>query len=116
MIKGNVGSLTIEEKSILVGSNHFINVFGKDYDGIEIKIGDPVGFYPKEGLQPATGMQQGMEVLGIALNDSPKGTKESVSVVVFGQVRRSDVRLPVEPQLIDDVVKSLRHNGVYLVD
>ncbi len=115
MIKGNIASIDTKQNSMLVGDTHFIHTYSKRSDVEEIQTGDPVGLIDECGLTIADGTSSEIEAIGIALNDSPKDTQESVSVIVFGQVKKSEVNLLEDPQLWQAVVKSLRHNGVYLV-
>ncbi len=112
MIKGNVASFDMSEKTILVGDVYFVQTYNKRSDTEEIKTGDVVGLIQEEGLAKADGST--IEAIGIALSDSPKKTNDAVNVVVFGKVKKSEVHFADDDTKIP-LLKNLRGNGIYLV-
>lgn len=115
MIKANLGSIQVEEKSLLVGVNHLI----VSYPMAEGSKGLTAGTLVKLEKTQVHHITENDDPIGILAQtiETEASKNEVAQVIVFGAVKRdkltfTDQATPVRESLVE----KLRKNGIYAVN
>ena len=118
MVKANVGSVTLEEKTLLSGSNHIVVSYPVK-DGIKgLTAGTAVKLDggKVEHLAADTDDAIGVLYKEVELDESGKTKDSSALVVIFGAVKKSSVSYKdAGTACTEQLVEKLRKNGVYAI-
>ncbi len=115
MIKGNIGTVTIGTKTILVGSNHLVVSYPvkDDLEGVVIGAAVKLNDGKVEHIAADTDDAIGVVYQGVA----GKTKDATVSVVVFGAVKKNEVVFTKDATACtQQLVEKLRKNGVYAIN
>lgn len=114
MIKGNLGNITIEEKTLLSGSNHIVVSYLAKDDLESLKAGTAVKIDGGKIEHIETDTE---DAIGIVYEGFEGKTKDTtVPVVIFGAVKISAVSFSKDAKpCTAGLVEKLRKNGVYAI-
>lgn len=118
MVRANVGSVTLEEKTLLSGNNHIVVSYPVK-DGLKgLTAGTAVKLESGkiEHLAADTDDAIGVLYKEAELDESGKTKDASALVVIFGAVKKSSVSYTdAGTACTEQLVEKLRKNGVYAI-
>ena len=118
MVKANIGNVTLEEKTLLSGSNHIVVSYPVK-DGIKgLAAGTAVKLDGGKVEHVAADTDDAIGVLykEVELDESGKTKDASALVVIFGAVKKSSVSYKAAgTACTEQLVEKLRKNGVYAI-
>ncbi|MEL3903502.1 MAG: hypothetical protein P1P63_00040 [Treponemataceae bacterium] len=119
MIKANIGSVEIAEKTILSGNNHLVVSYPVK-DGLKnLKAGTAVKIESGEVEHLTADTDDAIGVLykSVELADGKTTKDDTALVVIFGAVKKSAVTFTdAETACSEQLVEKLRKNGVYAIN
>lgn len=119
MIKANIGSVEIAEKTILSGNDHLVVTYPVK-DGLKnLTAGTAVKITEGkvEHLTADTDDAIGVLYKAVELAEKEKSKEDTALVVIFGAVKRSSVTFKDDATACTkQLVEKLRKNGVYAIN
>ncbi len=115
MIKGNIGSINMSEKSILVGQNHIVVSYPVKDDLEKLVAGTAVKL---DGGQIDHLANDTEDAIGIVYQGVEGKTKDATTtVVVSGAVRKAEIVFTnAGTACTEQLVEKLRKNGIYAIN
>ncbi len=115
MIKGNIGSINMSEKTILVGQNHIVVSYNVKDDLENLVAGTAVKLDGGQIDHLATDTD---DAIGIVYQSLEGKTKDATTtVVVSGAVKKAEVIFTKDgAACTEQLVEKLRKNGIYAIN